>query len=894
MRDAGRVASDTPLQGMSIVLSRTSAQEADLQSLIVAQQTPSSTQYHQWLTPDQFAARFGVADSDIAQVESWLLQQGFAIDSVSRSKNRITFSGTAGQAEATFGTEIHNYTSGTETHFAPSTDISIPSALAPVIQTVTNLSSFRPKPHVRVSPIKANPQPNFTSSQSGSYFLTPGDVATIYDIKSSYNSGYTGTGQSIAVVGQSSILQSDVTNFQNASGLPVKNATMVLVPSSGTSTTYTGDESESDLDVEYSGAIGKGASIYFIYVGNNQNYSVWDSIQYAVDTRIAPIISTSYGDCETDMSSSDYTSLNGVLAQAAAQGQSVVAAAGDNGSTDCFGDTSLSSSQQMAPTVDFPASSQYVTGMGGTEFPTADVTAGNTTYWAQAVGSDVISSALSYIPEQVWNDDTTCVQFVSSGGLPLCSGGGGVSALTARPTWQTGVPGIPSGSYRVVPDISLDASEVNAPYLFCSSDYQSTGINGSCSNGFRDASNAYLTTAGGTSFDAPIFAGMLSIINQKTNSTGQGVVNPTLYSLAANATTYASAFHDISGGNNDCTAGSTYCNSAGSSSYAATTGYDEASGLGSLDFDQLLKAWPATSASSLSASTTTLTSASSSPTVGTSDVITITVAPAIASSTAIVGTPTGSVTILVDGSSQGSSITLSGGIATYSFSSSTSGNHVIQATYSGDSTYAGSTGSVVLSVGGSSSSGSGTFTLSATNLSVAQSSSGTSTITLTPQNGYTGTVAWTISTSSTALATACYSSMPNTTVSGTAAVTESLTIDTNPSDCATAQYTGTTGKRKLVSGPTARNMPPNPFSAPAAAITLAALLCSGLFGRRSRALRLLCAIVFLSGLGLSSSGCGSSTTTSNVPQGTYTIYISGSDTNASNISATTSMTLTVN
>jgi hypothetical protein len=895
MQDSGRVSSGTQLPGMSIVLSRTPAQEVDLQSLIAAQHDPTSTQYHQWLTPDQFAARFGVANSDIAQVESWLQQQGFAIDGVSRSKNRITFSGTVGQAEAAFGTEIHNYTSGTQTHFAPSTDISIPSALASVVQTVTNLSSFRPKPHLRVSPTRANPQPNFTSGQTGSYFLTPGDVATIYDITASYNSGYTGTGQSIALVGQSSILQSDVTNFQTAAGLPVKNPTMVLVPSSGSSTTYSGDEAESDLDVEYSGAIGKGASIYFIYVGNNQNYSVWNSIQYAVDTRIAPIISTSYGDCETDMASSDYTSLNGILAQAAAQGQSVVAAAGDNGSPDCFGDTTLSSSQQMAPAVDFPASSQYVTGMGGTEFPTADVTVGNTTYWAQAVGSDVSNSALSYIPEQIWNDDTTCVQFVSAGGLPLCSGGGGVSALTARPSWQTGVPGIPSGTYRLVPDISLDASAINAPYLFCSSDSQSTGINGSCSNGFRDSSNQYLTTAGGTSFDAPIFAGMLSIINQKTNSTGQGVINSTLYSLASNAATYAAAFHDITSGNNECTAGSTYCNSAGSSAYVATTGYDEASGLGSLDFNQLLNAWPTTSASSLASSTTTLTSGSSTPTVGTSDVTTITVAPAVTSSTAIVGTPTGSVTILVDGSSQGSSITLSGGIATYSFSSSTSGNHVIQATYSGDSTYAGSTGSIVLNVGGSSGSGSGTFTLSATNLSVAQGSSGTSTITLTPQSGYTGTVAWTVSTDSTALATACYNSIPNTTASGTAAVTASLTIDTNPSDCATAQYTGNSGKRKLVNAPITRTVPPNPFGAPAAAITFAALLCGGFFRRRSRALRLLCAVVFLTGLGLSLSGCSSSTTsTSSVPQGTYTIYISGSDTNSSTIGATTSFTLTVN
>jgi hypothetical protein len=237
---------------------------------------------------------------------------------------------------------------------------------------------------------------------------------------------------------------------------------------------------------------------------------------------------------------------------------------------------------------------------------------------------------------------------------------------------------------------------------------------------------------------------------------------------------------------------------------------------------------------------------------------------------------------------------LSGGIATYSFSSSTSGNHVIQATYSGDSTYAGSSGSLILNVGGSSGSGSGTFTLSATNLSVAQGSSGTSTITLTPQSGYTGTVAWAISTNSAALATACYNSIPNTTVSGTAAVTASLTIDTNPSDCATAQYTGSTGKLKLVSASTARNVAPNPFRVPGA-ITFAALLCGGLFRRRSRALRLFCAVVFLTGLGFSLSGCSSSTTlNSSVPKGTYTIDISGSDTTSTNIVATTSLTLTVN
>jgi subtilase family serine protease len=341
-----------------------------------------------------------------------------------------------------------------------------------------------------------------------------------------------------------------------------------------------GDEAESDLDLEYSGGIARGATILFVYVGNNSNYSVWDSINYAVDNQIAPIISTSYGDCETDLGSANYSTLNAVLEQAAAQGQSVVAAAGDNGSTDCYGYTNLTTSQQEALAVDFPASSQYVTGMGGTEFPAADVSSSNTTYWESASGSDVISSALSYIPEQVWNDDS------SSNGLS--SGGGGVSALTSRPRWQIGATGIPSGSYRLVPDVSLDASPNNAGYLFCSSDSSATGISGSCSNGFRDSDDQYLTVAGGT----------------------------TLYKLASESSTYVSAFHDITSGSNQCTAGSSYCSTSGESDYPATAGYDEASGLGSVDFYNLLLAWPTTTSSALDASTVSFSATTTMPAAG--------------------------------------------------------------------------------------------------------------------------------------------------------------------------------------------------------------------------------------------------------------------------------------
>ena len=874
--DVGRVPAANKLQGINIVFSRSSAQEATLQALIAAQQNRSSPLYHKWLTPDEFAERFGVADSDIAKVTSWLEQQGFTVDGVARSKNRVTFSGTVRQVEAAFDTELHYYSVAGGRRYALSKDLSVPAALSSVVQSVANLSSFRPRSHVRL-------KKNFTSSQSGSHYLTPKDIDTIYDISAAYNDGYTGAGQSIAIVGQSMVSLSDVESFQSAAELSTKDPTLVLVPNSGTAAVNSGDEAESDLDLEYSGAIATGATLYFVYVGNSSNYNVFDSIAYAVDTRIAPIISASYGACETELGSSNYAALNAVLEQGASQGQSVIAAAGDNGSTDCYGYTDLTTSQQQVLAVDFPASSQYVTGMGGTEFPSADVSSSNTTYWEPASGSDVISSALSYIQEQVWNDDSS-----SSG---LASGGGGVSTLTARPSWQAGVSGIPSGTYRLVPDISLDASSSNAGYLYCSSDSTATGITGSCSNGFRDSNNTYLTVAGGTSFDAPIFAGMLAIINQKDNSTGQGVVNSTLYSLAADSTTYSSAFHDITVGGNECTAGSSYCSTAGGSAYSATTGYDEASGLGSLDFYNLLTAWPTTGSSSLNSSLTTLSAVMTSPGSGTSDTVTITVA---SGSSSVTIAPTGTLTIAVDGTTETSSLALSNGTATDTFSSATTGSHVVTATYSGDSNYAASTGTLVLTVGASN----GSFTLTATNVTVSAGSSGNSTITITPKSGYTGTIAWTVSANAS-LSNACYS-ISDATVSGTSAVQATMTVYTSASECSNASVRKGDGKRRFIMSSTiARWSDSGPYSGLNIAkvtASMAFLLLVGLLGYRPRRFRAYAGFFLIAASGFGLLGCGSSSSSSSssiATKGTYTLTIVGADTSSSSITASTSMTLAI-
>jgi subtilase family serine protease len=798
--DAGRLPSATPLSGMSIVFKRSAAQEAELQALIVAQQDPKSSQYHAWLTPEQFAARFGVGEADLAKVEFWLEQQGLTVEGRSRAKNRVRFSGAAAQVESAFGTEMHYYTLNGTRYFAPSTDLSVPAAVSSLVESVSNLSTFRPKPHVKYRSPQIALRPDFTSSQSGDHFLSPKDIATIYDITPAYNAGFNGSGQALAVVGQSSIVVSDIENFQHAAGLAKKDPTQILVPSSGTAVVSSGDESESDLDLEYSGAIAPGATIYFVYVGNNTNFSVFDALTYAIDSRTASVITISYGSCESDLGSGEYSSLNGTLAQAAAQGQTIVTADGDDGSTDCYGNKGQSIAAQEALAVDFPSSSQYVTGMGGTEFPAADVVSTNTTYWESANGTDIIGSAKSYIPEQVWNDDS------SSGGLS--AGGGGASTLTARPSWQTGVPGIPTGNFRLVPDIAFTASPNNAGFLYCSSDSQDTGITGSCANGFRDSNNTYLTIAGGTSFDAPIFAGMVAIINQKLNSSGQGVVNPTLYALASNPATYASAFHDITSGNNACTAGTTYCGTAALTSFSATTGYDEASGLGSLDFYNLLTAW------------------------------------------------------------------------------------------SGSSTSSGKS-----------------FTLAATAATVSAGSSTTSTITATPEDGYTGTIAFTVS-SNPAVANLCFS-LPSLAVSGTSAASTTLTISTSSAGCANVAQVGVSGANHRAGGFSSSalqmedatllgsrsrlesSVAGRPFAAAMAAF---GLVFVGLLGFASRKLGAIAALVLLTVVSWGMSGCSSanssatSTTTptsSNAQKGTYAITITGADTTDSSIKASTSMTLTI-
>jgi hypothetical protein len=854
--DLGALAPETPLQGVTLVFARTPAQEAELQALIAAQQDPTTPLHRQWLTPEAFAARFGMADADLSAAAAWLRRHGLSVDGVSRTRDRLRVSGTAAQLRAAFGVELHRYAHDGAVAFGPAAEVSVPAALRGLLQGVTNLSSFRPRPHVR----RAAPDPRFTSSQTGNHFLTPGDLATIYDLAPAYAAGLDGTGQAIAVVGQSAVLMGDVTRFQVAAGLPVHAPGDVLVPGSGTATRVSGDESESDLDLEYASAVARGATVSLVHVGNASNQSVWDALTYAIDQDLAPIISVSYGLCEPAISASDLAALNAVLAQAAAQGQAVIAAGGDAGSTDCDGVSGLSGTTQYALAVDFPASSPYVTALGGTEFNTADVAAGNTTYWLGATGSDGVASARSYLPERAWNDD-------SAGGL--AAGGGGASAVWSRPGWQAGVPGLPAGTARLVPDVSLSSSAEVAGYLYCSSD-KATGVSGSCANGFRDSAGVYLTVAGGTSFAAPIFAGMVAVLGQRAASTGEGVVAATLYGLAVDPAVYASAFHDVTAGSNAC-GGGAICSTAGASGYAAAAGYDQATGLGSIDFQALLGAWPGSAGI---ASRVTLSAATLEPAAGEPDALSIAVGPAAGGGT---GTPTGVVGVSVDGATT-ATLTLSGGAATYAFSG-TAGVHTIAVAYAGDATFAGSRALLTVDVGGVPA-----FSLSATDATVATGQSATSTVTVTPLGGYTGTIGWSVS-SAPPLGAGCFALAPLA-LTGAEPVTATLTIDT------TCAAHGIAAGRS--SAPPSRPGGPGRGGAPLApwaGLALALVAAAVPRWRRTRLPGM--ALALLLGAALLACGGGGGSPSAKVARGTYTVTVVGADTVSSSLTAATTLRLVV-
>jgi subtilase family serine protease len=579
----GLVQPDLMLDQMTMVLERSPEQELAFENFLADQQNPASPDYHHWLTPAEVGERFGLSQQDIATLSGWLQSQGLHVNWVSPSRVFIGFGGTAADMGRAFKTEMHSYNVDGVERISVSSDPMIPEALLPAIKAIHGLYTVENIPAHRMSAAQSNsPDEN---SNSGNHYMAPADFATIYDLPIAL----TGAGQTIGIVGRSRTNFADFDNFRRLTGSTLANPTEIVPTAFGgvdpgpalTSCAATPcdppkDQGEATLDVLRAGSVAPGANLLLV-IDTTASGDIETDAQYLVQTTPVParIMNISFSKCESAAGSSRVAFWDTLFQQAAGEGISAFVSSDDSGASGC--DTH-DEAPPVTPSPNSPnyiCSSSYVTCVGGTEFNDAS---NPSAYWSSTNGTNLLS-ALSYIPEGAWNEPLN-----SSGATQVDASGGGVSSIIATPSWQTGT-GVPSArSGRYTPDIAFSAAGHDG-YFAC---YAAAG--NSCVAG----SNGSYTFEyfSGTSAAAPSMAGITALLNQRLGA-AQGNLNPQLYQLAARA---PAVFHDVTvatSGVTGCAVGTpSMCNNSipsptglagGQAGYLVTTGYDEVTGLGSLD-----------------------------------------------------------------------------------------------------------------------------------------------------------------------------------------------------------------------------------------------------------------------------------------------------------------------
>ena len=526
-----------------------------LQELLADQQDPASPEYHHFLTPDEFAARFG--PDDFAAVREWLVAEGFTVIATNAATRVIQFTGTAAQAQQAFAVAIRAFGSAS---FGNVTDPHIPARFAGVIGHIHGLDNLsastpglRPSQSKPVAPadeasLDSEPGgsvPGFRVPGIGPIFFGPSDFYTFYDETPLLRSGLTGS-SCIGIVGVSKFLPNAISFFNSKFKVSGSQITTVLADPGNPG--FNDAELEAELDLEWSHAVAPGAASRY-YLGNPATAPVdpvTDAIAAAVSEDRCPVISISFGFCgEAD---SFYTEvLDPLFMQAAAQGQSVITITHDDGAAylifdpvtqQCVAGSSRAISEMAAD--------PNVTALGGTSF--------NPSY-------DRKGNVSGHVPERVWNDGSGAT-------------GGGVSAIFTKPEFQSG-PGVPNDGMRDVPDLSLIASP-DSPGSWAIVDtncFKRSGCNGK--GGLSYAS------IGGTSLSAPTFAGIANVIGQAVGGSLSNM-DPTIYALA-NRDLAGSGFRDVTiVGNN---------NFNGVTGFTSGVDYDLCTGWGTVDAAMFVAAY---------------------------------------------------------------------------------------------------------------------------------------------------------------------------------------------------------------------------------------------------------------------------------------------------------------
>ena len=637
--DRGRVPDSFLMPHMLLQLQRPAKQQQELDQFLQQIHDPNSPNFHRWLTAREFGERFGIAAEDIQTITNWLQSHGFKLDAVYANGTVISFSGTAGQVRRAFHTEIHRLEVNGEKHIANMSDPYIPAALSPAVAGVVSLNDFRPHPMNR-------PKTDF-SVGGGLYLVVPADLATIYNLKPLFAAGYSGQGQTIVVVEDTDVYSTnDWTTFRQTLGLSSYSSgsfTQIHPSGSGSNSCsdpgVNSDDGEAILDAEWASATAPSAAIQLASCADTTVFGGHLALLNLLNASNPPaIVSISYGTSETALGAAYNNFVNQLHEQAVSEGVSVFVSSGDQAAA--VSDRGAEVATHGINVNGF-ASTPYNVAVGGTDFGDTYENAAST-YWSTTNGA-TYGSARSYIPEIPWNDSCasqliahyltgSSVTYGSSGfcnsydgsyllnvmggsggpsgcatGSPASSGVvGGSCAGYAKPSWQS-VLGNPHDGVRDLPDVSLFAANGfwMHYYVVC---YSDTNNGGSSCAGTPDTWSGF----GGTSISSPIMASMQALVNQATRGRW-GNPNPLYYAIAAaeygstgspacnsslgNAVASGCVFYDVTAGDMDAPCiGSVNCylpsgevgvlstsDSAYQPAFAATTGWDFATGIGTVN-----------------------------------------------------------------------------------------------------------------------------------------------------------------------------------------------------------------------------------------------------------------------------------------------------------------------
>ncbi|MFZ0518343.1 MAG: protease pro-enzyme activation domain-containing protein, partial [Acidobacteriaceae bacterium] len=589
--DQGAVDGSLRLDHMLLQLQRPAAREAALEARMEAMHQPGNPDFHRWLTAEEIGQQYGPDPADIQRVTQWLQSYGLQVNGVSKSGLVIDFSGTAAQVTSAMYLALHSVIVNGKNHVANLQNPQVPAEFANLIVGVSSLNDFRPRPAhnaisagridsiskavvphaaqtTNASAPSSGATPGFTVNSSYQ-LVVPNDLHTIYNFDGAYSKGITGDKQEIVVIEDSNVYSTnDWHVFRKTFGLSkYTHGSFTQIHPGGCTDpgVVVGDDAEATLDAEYASAAAPDAAIVLASCADTKTtFGGLLALQSLIDRSVPPpIVSISYIECEAALGAAGNATYRYTYQQAAAEGVSVFVASGDGGAASCDTDQAAA---KYGISVNGFASTQYNVAVGGTDF--GDSYAGtNAQYW-KATNNSIYGSAKSYIPEIPWNDSCASMMIANVEGynvpygkngfcnsamgkkyfLTTGSGSGGPSACAygesspkantaavsgsckgyAKPIYQVDVYGVPNDNVRDLPDVSLFAANGvwGHYYVICYSD-PAEGAGGTPCTG--DPAN--WAGGGGTSFSAPIVAGVQALVNQSQGAP-QGNPNYVYYALA--------------------------------------------------------------------------------------------------------------------------------------------------------------------------------------------------------------------------------------------------------------------------------------------------------------------------------------------------------------------------